>query len=85
MVLPLGHSARVAQRESETHPHPIVALVLSYLWLTEEQIALEAEASVLIRWAPWQLHQATSGSPATSPLPPLASRSPWGEVASPLA
>ena len=49
LVLPLGHSARVAQRESETHPHPIAALVLSYLWLTEERIAREAEASVLIR------------------------------------
>ena len=49
LVLPLGHSARVAQRESETHPHPIAAPVLSYLWLTEERIAREAEASVLIR------------------------------------
>ena len=49
LVLPLGHSARVAQRESETHPHPIAALVLSYLWLTEERIAREAEASVLMR------------------------------------
>jgi hypothetical protein len=44
LVLPSGHSVGVAQQEPETHPHPIAALVPSYLWLTEEQIACEAEA-----------------------------------------
>ena len=53
LVLPSGHSAAVAQQEPETHPHPIASLVPSYLWLTEEQIAREAEALVLMQWIPW--------------------------------
>ena len=85
LVFPSGHSARMAQREPEIHAHQIAALVLNCLWLTEEQNAREAEASVSARWTPCELHLATSGSPGTSPLEPLALRSSWGKDASPLA
>ena len=53
LVRPSGYSAAVAQQEPETHPHPIASLVPGYLWLTEEQIAREAEALVLMQWIPW--------------------------------
>ena len=49
MVLPLGHLARLAQRESQTRPRPNEAAVLSYLWSTEELMGHEAEVSVWTR------------------------------------